>query len=215
MCFILLVGMIPSVLAQGPTAPCVENPQGCSGQSTPTSAASGSNQQQPTFWSGYNDGRLNPAMDEYYSVWYQHTFVEIWRAQPSSSLISMLPIWLLEGLNEHGGSVRASDFGDDPGVHPLTITRNGDIITVSGNNGNLAPRPGSKSFSLNDCIAHDGHTAAQRGSGGSTQGQSGIVNSTITTCYSPDSPEVKRGLIPQDQICREHGSTSVSPVATP
>jgi hypothetical protein len=122
----------------------------------------------------------------------------------------MLPIWLLEGLGENGDTVMAADFGDDPGIHPLTITRNGDTLTISGDNGNLTPQSGSKSFSLNDCIVHDGHTAEERGS---AQAQSGFVfvSTTATTCYGPNSHYVLQGQVPADQVCQEQGVTAVGP----
>jgi hypothetical protein len=41
----------------------------------------------------------------------------------------------------------------------LTVRRNGDEVTISGSNGNLAPQEGSKSFSLQACLDSAGISA--------------------------------------------------------
>lgn len=197
-----LIIALPAAAQEEP--PCFGLPE-CYEIPTATPSPGSSGSSSSPIWTGYSDGRLNPAMDEYYSVWCVNTFLEIWRGVPTSSLLSMVPIWLLEGLSENGGTVMVADFSDDPGIHPLTIRRSGDTITVSGDNGNLAPQPGSKSFNLNECIARDGHTAQQRGSG---QGQTpfGSMHVSITVCYSPTDPQVLLGRIPGDQICHDNSN---------
>ena len=172
-------------------------------QPTPGSPTTGSS--SSPIWSGYSDGRLSPAMDEYYSVWCVDTFLEIWRGVPSPALLQLVPIWLLEDIPPNGGTETIPNYG----MTPFTITRNGDLLTISGNYGNLQPQPGSKSFSLSDCISSDGHTAAQRGSGSPAQSNFAMV--TTTHCYGRNSVQVQRGLVPPDQICDDnpnHGITT-------
>ncbi|MCC7209377.1 MAG: hypothetical protein IT323_18850 [Anaerolineae bacterium] len=92
-----------------------------------------------------DDRRLNPFPDEYYSIWCNFDQIEVWRAVPESVLLGKIPLTLVLGLN---GS---TDAGNG-----LTVSRSGGTVTVSGANGNLAPTPGSKSFSLDECIARNG-----------------------------------------------------------
>ncbi|MBI5960442.1 MAG: hypothetical protein HY866_17000 [Chloroflexi bacterium] len=99
-------------------------------------------------WSGYSDARLNPAPDEYYSVWCASDTIEVWRAvPPPSAILNTIPLIEVIELSD-GGSLDAGSG--------LTVMRNGDAITLSGNTGNLAPAFGTKSFSLNECIARNG-----------------------------------------------------------
>jgi hypothetical protein len=99
-------------------------------------------------WSGFSDGRLNPDPAEYYSLWCAFDRVEIWRSVPTTELLK-LPL-LRDILNLSEG--QAMDLGDF-----MSLVRNtSDTITVYGSNGNRAPEPGQKSFSLSECIARNG-----------------------------------------------------------
>jgi hypothetical protein len=101
-------------------------------------------------WGGYSDGRLNPDMAEQYTVYCSNDLVEIWGGTPSPQLISTIPIIDLFSLSD-GGSLNAPP--------DLTITRStSDTITIHGSSGYNAPTPGSKSFSLSECIARNGGT---------------------------------------------------------
>lgn len=99
-------------------------------------------------WGGYSDGRLNPDPAEYYSLWCAYDLLEIWRAVPSPLLLKTVSLTSLVRM-EVGSTLDIGDF--------MTIVRHSsDTITVYGSNGNLAPNPGSKSFSLSECIARNG-----------------------------------------------------------
>jgi hypothetical protein len=166
----------------------------------PPSSGGSSNPQSnnPPPWSGLSDGRLNPDAAEYYSIYCKNTFLEIWRGVPTGSLLQFVPIWLLDGLNPDGGTTTIPNYGETP----FTITRNGDIITVSGNFGNLQPAEGSKSFSLSDCIAHnDGPIGSAPPNNNPPAPQFSVT--TLTVCYGRDSEAVRQGRVPPDQICDE------------
>ena len=97
-------------------------------------------------WAGYSDGRLNPAMDEYYSIWCGNDVIEVWGGVPSPQLIETIPIidvMMGQSLTTSGG---------------LTVSRSSDIVIISGSNGNGAAHPGSKSFSLTECLSRNGRT---------------------------------------------------------
>jgi hypothetical protein len=99
-------------------------------------------------WSGMSDGRLNPDPAEYYSIWCSNDVIEVWGGNPSPQLISTIPIVNVL-LLAVGGSL-------DAGAG-LTVTHpSEDTVSITGNNGNLAPQPGSKSFSLSACMAQNG-----------------------------------------------------------
>jgi hypothetical protein len=99
-------------------------------------------------WPGYSDGRLNPDPAEYYSVWCAFDALEVWRSVPAPLLLAAVPIADVFRLEE-GGSL---ELPDAMGL----VRSTADTITVSGSNGNAAPSPGSKSFSLSECIARNG-----------------------------------------------------------
>ncbi|HLU10442.1 MAG TPA: hypothetical protein VK003_12305 [Oceanobacillus sp.] len=179
--------------------PCLGRPE-CYGTQTPSPAPSSS------VWEGYSDGRLNPQMDEYYSVWCANTFLEIWRGVSSGSLLSLVPIWMLEELGSDGGTLITPNYRE--GDTPINVRRDGDTIMVSGDSGNLAPQPGEKSFRLSDCTGRDGHTAEER--------RSIPILLTTTVCYAPDSEPVRRGEVPRDQICDDVStSTQISIIFNP
>lgn len=98
-------------------------------------------------WLGYTDGRLNPAPDEYYSVWCRADFAEIWITSNQEGAISRIAIADLNALAAANGSLTQND---------ITASRADDIITLTGANGNTAPTAGSKTFSLADCISRNG-----------------------------------------------------------
>src|SRR5262245_9057260 len=129
---VLLIALLSMLLIGSAAAaqePCVGLPE-C--YEPPPSGGSGS---ALTFapaappWSGLTDGRLNPHPADYYSLYCKNTFLEIWRGVPTGSLLQFVPIWLLDNLNPNSGTTTIPNYG----LTPFTITRNGDIITVSGN----------------------------------------------------------------------------------
>jgi hypothetical protein len=91
--------------------------------------------------------QVNPEPDEYYSVQCTTNAIWVWRTTPIVALVTFVTVFQVGALNE-GGSLVASGN--------VTITRSGDTITLSGDNGNLAPQPGEKSFSWNECMEHNG-----------------------------------------------------------
>lgn len=94
-------------------------------------------------WSGFIDDRLNPRMDEYYSVWCEFDLLKIYRVVPETLLIKTVPIRSMIAL-DIGASLDLGDF--------MTAVRNtADTVTIYGSNGNLSPEPGEKAFSLNEC----------------------------------------------------------------
>lgn len=107
-----------------------------------------SGENPPTTWNGYTDGRLNPDMAEYYTVYCHDDLIYVHRANPPPT-VTLTEISILDvmSLNSNGGS-----FNHDG----ITITRNDNQVTLFGANGNLAPASGSKTFSLNTCIEHNG-----------------------------------------------------------
>jgi LysM repeat protein len=94
------------------------------------------------------DGRLNPEVMEYYTVYCQNDALDIYKGD--GNLLNRVPLANLLGLHVVGAGW---DIGR--GMH---ITRYGDTIVVSGNNGNRAPQAGQKAFSLNACIGANGRT---------------------------------------------------------
>jgi len=58
--------------------------------------------------------------------------------------------------------------------------RNNDSVTISGSNGNKAPQSGSKSFSLQDCIARNG--GAPPPAGASVQSGQVSIQPTVSPC---------------------------------
>jgi hypothetical protein len=196
--------------------PCIGDPE-CYFTPTPGSSSGGSSGQQSSGpaappWSGLSDGRLNPHPAEYYSLFCKNTFLEIWRGAPTGSLLQFVPIWLLDGLNPDGGATTIPNYG----FELFNITRNGDLITVSGNYGNGQPPPGEeppgvsgeKVFSLSECITrNDGPIGSAPA--GSSAPRPGFFNSTSTVCYGPDSEVARRGLVPPDQICDEGPTRTV------
>ncbi len=110
-----------------------------------TSGATGGGGDEPTPvpWDGFTDGRINADPAEYYSIFCAFREVRIYRSTPSTELLRQIPILSITGL----GVGQELDLGGF-----MTLVRNTeDTITVYGSNGNLAPEPGSKAFSLSEC----------------------------------------------------------------
>lgn len=136
--FVLIVSGLSLAAAQ--EEPCYGDPE-CYGEpSEPSSESSGD-------WSGFADGRLNPAMDEYYAVWCMEDALHVWGGKPNPALIDSVPLSRIVALG--GGGSFSTTTG-------LLITVAGDTATILGSNGNDAPNPGSKSFSLSTCFERNG-----------------------------------------------------------
>jgi hypothetical protein len=201
-----LMTVLLTVLLIAPSAaqePCIGDPE-CYEEPTPgRPQRRESNRSSGPRWSGFNDGRLTPQPDEYYSLWCKHTFLEIWRGVPEGSLLQFVPIWLLDALDENGGTATIPNYG----LTPFTITRWGDTINIAGNYGNLQPAAGDKSFSLSECITrNDGPIGDPPPNHNASQAQVGMLM-VFTSCYGRDSEVARRGLVPPDQICNEGGNT--------
>lgn len=110
----------------------------------------GESSEPPPAWGGYSDGRLNPDPAEYYTI-YCHEgtdTVYVVRTNPQTETIKEIPLCDLVSLSV-GGALDLGDF--------MTAVRGGeDQVTVYGTNGNLAPEPGSKSFSVAACLSSNG-----------------------------------------------------------
>jgi hypothetical protein len=154
--------------------------------------ASSGSQPQSTLWSGFTDGRVNPVVDEYYSIWCKNSFVEIWRGVPGGSMLQMFSIQHLVDLDSNGGTLTIPNGF----LLPFTVTRADDLITISGNFGNLQPQPGAKSFNLSECLARNGALQPPTGTNYPT-------SRVGTFCYGRDSEPVRQGRVPRDQICPE------------
>lgn len=105
-------------------------------------------------WPGYTDGRLNPDPAEYYSIWCRSGQIEIWRAVPAASIVKSVSVFDALALPIGG----TADLGDN-----MALVRNSDTVaTIYGSNGNNAPEPGSKSFSLDQCAGGQLQTQMQQ-----------------------------------------------------
>jgi hypothetical protein len=142
--------LLPVTLSAAPAAQECTPPE-CYEPPPPPPPPPPSNPNPPSggSWSGYSDGRLNPDMAEYYSVWCANDHIEVWGGKPTPQLIILIPIVSVLQL----GDVGSFDAGAG-----MTVSLTGDAITITGSNGNNAPNPGSKSFSLNECLARNGST---------------------------------------------------------
>ncbi|MBK8023239.1 MAG: hypothetical protein IPK19_17880 [Chloroflexi bacterium] len=108
---------------------------------TPIPSSSGSS-------GGPTDSRLNYTPDEYFTVYCAFDMLEVWRGIPTGALLDTIS--LLDLLSMSVGELIYS-AGD------VSVQRDSqDTYTIFGSNGNLAPVPGSKSFSMSACIAANG-----------------------------------------------------------
>ena len=97
-------------------------------------------------WPGFSDGRLNPAMDEYYSVWCMGDHINVWGGLPSPQLIQSIPL---------ADVIALPDGQSAPVGNELMVSHSGDVAVVSGSNGN-GGGSGSKSFLLSECVSANG-----------------------------------------------------------
>lgn len=148
----MLALLVPSVLAMPAaqeTPPCVgdsdcyEDPPPTIPENEPSVAHNS--------WEGFSDGRLNPDMTEYYSVWCENNLVRVLRSSPSPETVVEISLGFVIQMGD-GIPLYASNN--------VVLTRSGDMITLSGSNGNLAPQPGNKTFSLSQCIERSGSAPA-------------------------------------------------------
>ncbi len=144
-------GEIGRVEATGTPTPCSGG--GGDGPSEDVEPVAGDNPGSETgsvssSWAGYSDGRLNPDPAEYYSVWCANDRIDVYRSIPQTGLLKIIPLADVVELSV-GAAMDLGDF--------MTLVRNSDDgVTIYGSNGNLAPEPGSKAFSLSECIARNG-----------------------------------------------------------
>jgi hypothetical protein len=139
------LGTLISAEINADTAVYVTEPVPCTvyNQTTPPNPLEGV---QPSgLWEGYSDGRLNPDPAEYYSVWCQEEYINVFRSVPTTELVDRISLRNALGL----------DVGDTLGLGGgMTLVRNSeDTLTIYGSNGNLAPAYGEKAFSRSACIA--------------------------------------------------------------
>ncbi len=113
----------------------------------PTVLAAPAFQTIPCFEGENCPEHVNPEAEEYFTIQCASNAVWVWRSIPAPTLISAIPVIQIEALTDN----TPQDIPID-----ITVIRTGDTITVAGSNGNLAPQPGSKSFSFNDCIEGNG-----------------------------------------------------------
>ena len=172
-CLVLLAAVVPAVMAQDycevePCEPLPPPPPPGDGEPAPPPPPS--NPLPGPIWPGCCDGRMNPDPAEYYSIYCkpETQVIEVLRAvPPPTALIDAIPAAEVYNLPDGTSLSRASS---------LTVARAGDTITVSGNNGNLAPQEGSKTFSLQACLDSAGIStdmlAAAASNSVASQGQS-------------------------------------------
>lgn len=98
-------------------------------------------------WDGYTDGRLNPQQGEYYTIYCQGDFIHVVRAVPETETLAQIMIISVQSMSI-GETLNLGDF--------MSLVRNTeDTSTIYGSNGNLAPQPGEKAFSLSECVARN------------------------------------------------------------
>ncbi len=168
-------------------------------------------------WEGYTDGRLNPDPGEYYSVWCVFDRVEVWRGVPEAELLKQIPLADVASLSV-GGTLDLGDF--------MTLVRHSeDTVTIYGSNGNAAPEPGSKAFSLSECVARngglpeppagDGEVAAgsEEGSGdhstaGATYSSLSVIDVILFLC--PSATFMLMGVLSVPAVARRRGNRPAS-----
>lgn len=87
---------------------------------------------------------VNPVEGEYYSIECDASVIYVWRDVPNRELVTLIGIAQVAIMGDGGSFVASGD---------VTVTRSGDMITLSGENGNFAPQSGEKSFSIDQCRA--------------------------------------------------------------
>jgi hypothetical protein len=122
----------------------------------------GSNEPDPS-----DDGRLNYENADYYTI-YCHAGTD------TIYVVRVVPV--VETIKEISLAAAISlGVGAEMGLGDnMTMARTSeDIITIYGSNGNLAPEPGSKSFSLSACIEANGGAPNMEPSDDDNGGSSG------------------------------------------
>jgi len=153
---------------------------------------------RPFEWPG--DDRLNPAPDEYYSVYCNADVVDVWGGMPSPQEIGDIPLERI--LN--------GSFPFDGG-NGLTVNRIGDTVTISGANGNGPFHPGSKSFSLEECGERNGGLPQREDTNvDEPEQQSDATNGEAQLCSGSLSP-VAGIQVPYVGYMDETGSRCVPP----
>ena len=94
------------------------------------------------------DDRLNPVQDEYYTIYCHFDQIEVWRGVGGSVQLAAIPI------SRVMMSVQPFDSSG------LRVSRSDNVVTISGANGNGPHHPGSKSFTLIECIERNGGAPA-------------------------------------------------------
>jgi hypothetical protein len=112
-------------------------------------------------------------------------------------MLTMFALQHLVDLDPNGGT-RTIPNGF---LLAFTVTRADDLITISGNFGNLQPQPGAKSFSLSECLSRNGPVQLP-------QGLDVPWLRMGTFCYGRDSEPVRQGRVPPEQVCPENRNTS-------
>lgn len=127
--------------------PAVAQP--CTGEigcyETPQAPFDANQPQVERLWSGYEDGRLNPDRGEYYTLYCSSQHIHVVRVVPVTQEIKTIAL----------EAVTVLDVGDslDVGDNMHVVLNTPDTVTIYGSNGNRAPEPGEKAFSLSECLA--------------------------------------------------------------
>jgi hypothetical protein len=122
---------------------------GCSG----SGKGSGEQSNKVEWWSGFHDGRSNPAMDEFYSVWCGSDHINVYGGPVTSGRqVATFGLAAVIALADGGTLVHTGG---------VTLIRAGDSITVAGSNGHY-PGYGSKQISLSACITSNGGIPEQQ-----------------------------------------------------
>ncbi len=98
-------------------------------------------------WPGYSDGRLNPDMAEFYTIYCHDNNIYVLGGSPQPQLVDTIPINDVIALRAI--DLTFSSIG-------LRIKRMDDLITIRGGHGNAPDHNGEKSFSLSACIDANG-----------------------------------------------------------
>lgn len=91
-----------------------------------------------------DDGRVNPEQVEFYDVYCQNDEIHVWRGIPTGQLITSFSLAFV-AASDPLGTMKDG----------VSLNRVGQLITLSGSNGNWAG-PGTKTFTLDQCIAANG-----------------------------------------------------------
>lgn len=93
------------------------------------------------------DNRIGYVPDEYFTLYCSDNLLRVWRGVPQGLELAVFPLADLLGLPVNNYTTRGAN----------TVTRlNEDLFMVSGSNGNLAPAPGTKVFSMAECGQRNG-----------------------------------------------------------